>query len=191
MVTASCKLLFRAWTRYLHKLHYPKEGNITVPEFITFILAWVQHFQGCQTPNPFRCYRVFSSAISDLLPLNNQSTTTTLNMVMWRHLSTYKSFLNTIHLLQIPLTKWGITFIPRVIHMEKGMKEYHLARINNFPSLYLSTPNPKILGEQPFEVEIIVETEEEESPTPSPPSTPTPSPSKNSHTSLVLKTKRS
>ena len=111
-------------------------------------------------------------------------------MVLWRHLSTYKTFLNTIHFLQIPLTHWDIIFIPRVSHMQKGMREYLLIKLYGLPSLYFSTPNPNILKEHPFEVitTIIVRTEVEEegSPTPSPPSTPTPSTSNSSYASYIF-----
>jgi hypothetical protein len=113
-------------------------------------------------------------------------------MVIWRHPSTYKDFLKTIHYLQIPLARWNITFFPTIAHMTRGGKAYLLTRINGLPSLYLSQPNPRVLQLQPFEVEIILETEEkeEESPTPSPPSTPTPSSSKNSYASNILRVDR-
>lgn len=186
---SSCALLSRAWHRYLKKLHHPRTDNLTMTEFITFILSWTQHFQRCQAVNPFNCYSIFSSTVSNLLPISNLTPSTTLDMVIWRHLSTYREFLKTIHYLQIPLSKWNITFFPTVAHMDRGLRGYLLTKLYGLPSLYLSSSNPQLLQEQPFEVEITVDTEEkEESPTPSPPSTPTPSTSKNSYASHIFRT---
>ncbi len=124
--------------------------------------------------------------------MDHLTSTTTLDMVIWRHFSTYKNFIKTIHYLNIPFSNWNITFHPTIFHMERGAQRYHLIRVYGLPSLYMSIPNPKLLLIQPFEVETIEETEEEgeESPTPSPPSTPTPSTSKGSYSSHVLEYKR-
>jgi hypothetical protein len=161
----NCTWLSRAWCRYLRDLLSPRPCNLTLTEFLVFLLTWNQHHKEC---NRDRCYTIFSSTVSPLLPITQPTSYITLPMIMAKHQESYLSFLNTFHHLNIPKGDWNIVFSPNPLFYLLGNKRLEMAKNQGFISLYFATSNPLLLEEHPFEEIILSDTDNEEEALPPP-----------------------
>ena len=166
VIDIGCTWLSRAWWRYIRSFLSPRPCNLTSAEFMIFILTWKQHFQQCCEDNPSRCFKVFSSTISPLLPISHDHPDISLLMVMSKHLESYLSFLQTYTHLNIPKGNWGIIFKPTHSLCMLGYTRLKVAQEQGFTSLYFSSPNPLLLEKQPYEEIVISDDDSDEEPVP-------------------------
>ena len=162
VIDIDCDWLSRAWWRYIRDLLSPRPCTLIVPEVLIFILTWVQHLEQCKKDNPSRCYHIFSSTISPLLPISQAHPYTSIVMIMAKHQQSYLKFLETFPLLKIPKSSWNIIFKPTPFLYEIGHNRLKGARSQGFTSLYFSTSNPPLLDSQPWEEISISDTDSEE-----------------------------
>jgi hypothetical protein len=119
----------------------------------------------CLSNNPHKCYDVFSTVVSPLLPIQH-SPSMTIPMIIELHWSSYEYFLGTLHTFNIPKEKWNIVLNPEGKHFLQGRKDVITATKNGLFSIYYyradSSCLPWLLDDPPFEEICISDSDSED-----------------------------